>query len=189
MNRLNVGSGGRPEAGWVNLDIVQGPTVDVVADVQAPHGLPFADDTFDEMVMSHVLEHLDQPLFVMQELHRVAKPSCRFTVKVPYGSSDDAWEDPTHVRLYFLKSFSYFEQPVYHTNDYGYRGDWKSLRIILMLYKSRFEGVPQSEILNIVNRERNAVKEMVVEMECVKPIRGRLVPLITTDTRLDYALV
>lgn len=37
----------------------------------------------------------------MEELHRIAKQDAIFTCRVPYGSSDDAYEDPTHVRQFF----------------------------------------------------------------------------------------
>jgi hypothetical protein len=47
----------------------------------------------------------------MEELHRIAKPNAKVVFKVPYGSSDRAFEDPTHVRQYFLHSFDYFCQP------------------------------------------------------------------------------
>ncbi|MEQ8815222.1 MAG: methyltransferase domain-containing protein [Thalassobaculum sp.] len=189
MNKMNVGAGGRSIDGWVNLDLEQADGTNVVADLLAPQGLPFADNTFDEMLMSHVLEHLDKPLFIMEELHRVAKPGCTLIVRVPYGSSDNAWEDPTHVRLYFFRSFTYFEQPVYSKNDYKYRGDWMTTRIRLSLDKRRFEGVPDSEFSNIIHRERNNVREMEVELQCVKPIRPRLAALATKHTKLEYLMV
>ena len=36
----------------------------------------FDDDTFDEMLALHVVEHIRNPLAAMQELYRIAKPGC-----------------------------------------------------------------------------------------------------------------
>lgn len=66
---------------------------------------------------------------MMQELHRIAKPGAKANFRLPNGASDDAFEDPTHVKQYFLQSFGYFSQPYYWRSDYGYRGDWKADKI------------------------------------------------------------
>jgi hypothetical protein len=42
---------------------------------------------------------------LMQELHRIAKPNGKLVIRCPHGASDDAWEDPTHVRAFFARSF------------------------------------------------------------------------------------
>ena len=107
----------------------------------------------------------------MQELHRVAKPGARAVFRVPYGSSDDAFEDPTHVRQYFMSSFGYFSQPYYWRADYGYRGDWATDRATLLVDAARYAGKSADEIMSEVRTLRNVVKEMVVELRAVKPIR------------------
>jgi SAM-dependent methyltransferase len=68
---------------------------------------------------------------LMQELHRIAKPNGKLVIRCPHGASDDAWEDPTHVRAFFARSFGYFSQPFYWLADYGYRGDWQPAKIVL----------------------------------------------------------
>ncbi len=98
--RLNLGCGRFPISGWVNVDSVKLPEVDVVADLEAG-SLPFANDSVSEIAGSHLLERIRNSLGLMQELHRIAKPDARATFRVPYGSSDDADTDPTHVRRYF----------------------------------------------------------------------------------------
>ncbi|HHK5531698.1 TPA: hypothetical protein ACQUHH_000011 [Bacillus mobilis] len=55
----------------------------------------------DEFLASYVLEHIEMPLDAMEELHRIAKPNAKMVCHVPYGSSDDAFEDPTHCRQFF----------------------------------------------------------------------------------------
>jgi len=52
--------------------------------------------------------NISNTLRLMQELWRIAKPDAHMTIRIPHGSSDDAWEDPTHERAYFANSFGYF---------------------------------------------------------------------------------
>ena len=125
--------------GWVNLDRVELPGVNIVADIDrcAEEPLPLEDDYVDEFLLSHVIEHIRNPMPLMQELHRIAKPNALAAIRVPYGSSDDAFEDPTHVQRYFLNSFGYFSQPSYWRADYGYRGDWQPKRCVCCCRRQR----------------------------------------------------
>jgi len=160
-------------AGWINLDSMPLPGIDVTADLErcADTPLPFENDSIDEFLLSHVIEHIRAPLPLMQELWRIAKPGARLTIRTPYGHSDDAWTDPTHVRPYFIHSFGFFSQPLYWKADYGYRGDWKTNRIVLFVDPSERSLKPE-QILSKVNSLRNVVKEMVAELTAVKPIRA-----------------
>ncbi|QXE21253.1 hypothetical protein B5S50_12880 [Clostridium sp. 001] len=159
--------------GWINLDLIKLPGVDVAANLDecANVKLPFEDDYFEEFYASHLIEHIKNPLSMMQELHRIAKPNAKAIFRCPYGSSDEAFEDPTHVRQYFLNSFGYFGQPFYWRADYGYRGDWKVKRLILTVDKNKYEGVEPYKVLEEVNKFRNVVREMIVELIAIKPIR------------------
>ncbi len=93
----------------------------------------------------------------MQELHRIATPNAAVTFNVPYGSSDDAFEDPTHVRPMFMNSFLYFSQPAYWRADYGYRGDWQTEKITLFVPQETYAGKSGDEILRDVQSLRNVV--------------------------------
>ncbi len=171
--RLNVGCGRNILTDWVNMDRVSMPGVDVIADLdqcgQKP--LPLADDSFHEFLLSHVLEHIHSPLPLMQELHRIAVPGALAHIRVPYGSSDNAWEDPTHIRPFFLGSFGYYSQPYYWRADYGYRGDWQTEKIILKVHHKENKGLSPEQILERVYKERNVVQEMIGVLVAVKPIR------------------
>jgi len=171
--RLHLGCGRTILPGWVNLDLTAGPGVDVVADLDkcATAPLPFESDYFDEFLAAHLLEHLRNPLPFMQELHRIAKAGAKAVFRVPYGSSDDAAEDPTHVRLCFLNTFGYFSQPFYWRADYGYRGDWRTSIIRLKVSKKRYAGRRPPEVMDDVMNLRNVVREMLAELVAVKPIR------------------
>jgi SAM-dependent methyltransferase len=168
--RLNLGCGRSPIPGWINIDSVPLPEVDVVVDLEAG-SLPFASDGMIEFSGSHVLEHIRNSLGLMQELHRIAKPNATAVFRVPYASSDDADADPTHVRRYVWGSWGYFSQPYYWRADYGYRGDWE-VEEILLIVTNEFNGKPWTEVYQAVQTRRNVVVEMVATLRAIKPIRS-----------------
>ena len=168
--KLNLGCGRDIRAGWVNIDSVSLPGVDHVIDLDADPVLPFGDDTVDRVEGSHVIEHLHHPLPLMQELWRVAKPGAELVFRCPYGSSDDADEDPTHVRRIFLQSWDYFAQPNYWRADYGYRGDWQPTTITLRIHPL-LNGLSRDEVMAAARFQRNVVREMVATLTAVKPAR------------------
>ncbi|WP_349262622.1 class I SAM-dependent methyltransferase [Allocoleopsis sp.] len=171
--KLNLGCGKTVLPGWINLDKVPLSGVDIIANLDDCQEvkLPFDNDEIDEFFASHVIEHLHHPLAFMAEIHRIAKPNAKAVFRVPYGSSDDAFEDPTHVKPYFLNSFSYFAQPYYWFADYGYRGDWFIDKRILWVDANTHQGKNAEQIMFEVKTFRNIVKEMIVELRAIKPIR------------------
>jgi len=173
LQRLHFGCGGDVRQGWINLDSRPLPGVDVIANLDACRRkpLPFADDSIDELMGNHILEHLSDPLALMQELHRIAKPGAKLVFRVPYGSSDDADQDPTHVKRYFMRSFYYFSQLGYTHFDYDYRGDWDTVSVVLSVDAARHGGKIFDQLLEEVRSQRNVVLEMTATLSAVKPAR------------------
>ena len=133
MTSINLGCGSTTLDGRVNVDCIAGRGIDLIFDLaQIPERrLPIPENSVDRILMSHVLEHLPNPLALMEELWRIAKHGAEIMIRVPHGGNDDAWLDPTHVRAYFPRSFNYFSQPKYYNFDYGYRADWKCDLIVI----------------------------------------------------------
>ena len=100
----NLGSGARPLAGAVNLDISDRVGADVVHDLNRMPW-PFADDTFDEVHAYDVIEHLHDVVRSLEEIHRIAAmaPSCTSTV--PHFSSANTFTDVTHRHAFGWHSF------------------------------------------------------------------------------------
>lgn len=183
--RLNLGCGKFPMKGWVNVDGTRGPGVDHVMNLERIHSWPWDTDSVDEVYASHVIEHIQNPLRMMNQLHRVCKPDARATFLCPYGSSDDAWVNPTHVREMYVGSWAAFGQPFYWREDaagYGYSGDWVVEEVRLRVKAEDWKLVfrvcdrNQEEALHAMWRRvqsyRNVVSEMVATLRCQKPVRA-----------------
>jgi SAM-dependent methyltransferase len=105
---LNLGSGRNYDPEAVNLDIAPGAAnPDIIHDLNRLPW-PFPDDRFDRIKMFDVLEHLDDTLAVMEELHRVCAPGGILEIVIPHFSCSNAFTDPTHRRYFSFFSFDYF---------------------------------------------------------------------------------
>jgi SAM-dependent methyltransferase len=168
--KLNIGCGKHPLEGYTNVDQFDFPGVDIVCKL-GTEPLPLEDDSVDAIQANHVLEHLANPLPFMAELYRVARHGCIATFVTPYGASNDAWEDPTHVRPYFPGNYYYFSQLAYFNTDYGYRGDWELTTAHLTMLSNEYEGLPLDAVLKHIDDKRNQVREMTAILTAVKPAR------------------
>jgi SAM-dependent methyltransferase len=65
----------------VGLELEAGPGVDVVGDARA---LPFADESFDTVLATEVIEHVRQPNDMVSEIHRVLKPGGHAILSSPF---------------------------------------------------------------------------------------------------------
>jgi SAM-dependent methyltransferase len=99
--KLNLGCGYGKLDGWLNVDKAAACNPDQVVDLeQTPW--PFADNSADEVLLSHVLEHLgaEPEVFfaIIRELYRVCRHGAEVRIHVPHPRHDDFINDPTHVR-------------------------------------------------------------------------------------------
>jgi SAM-dependent methyltransferase len=105
---IDLGCGDHKQPGTVGIDVAALPGVDLLGDALA---LPLRDSAVDAVHASHVLEHFDDLVGVMEEIWRVCKPGARVYVTVPHASSSfQAWRDPTHRRGITLNTFTYFDK-------------------------------------------------------------------------------
>lgn len=117
--RLDIGCGGSKQPGFVGIDMLDLPGVDIVHDLEVtPWPLP--DECVLTAVASHVLEHINPHkgvfIDVMNEIWRVLKPGGQFAFVVPYAGSHGYYQDPTHCNPINETTMSYFD-PL-HENGY-----------------------------------------------------------------------
>ncbi len=79
---------------------------DIVLDATAP--LPFADGSLTQVYCFDVLEHVDDLVAVVTEIHRVLEPGGRLFVTTPHFSCANSYTDPTHRHHFGWRSFDYF---------------------------------------------------------------------------------
>ena len=105
--KLNLGGGLRPLQDHYLLDLVDLPGVDVQANLNEPlDQLP--NGSVDAIHCRHLLEHIDNLLPLLEEMHRVVRPGGVIDIRVPHFSNPYGYSDPTHVRFFGLYSFFYF---------------------------------------------------------------------------------
>ncbi len=104
--KLNLGCGSDIRAGYVNVDIVELPGVDVVHDLSVLP-LPFADGSASEIICQDVLEHMEY-IPILEDLYRVLEPGGVLKIRVPHFTSRNNFVDPTHQKYFSVETFSFF---------------------------------------------------------------------------------
>jgi predicted SAM-dependent methyltransferase len=104
---INLGCGANKKADAINID--KSPIVhpDIVLDL-ATSILPFATGEVDEIYATDILEHIFDPIPLMNECWRVLKKDGDMFIETPYAGTDDFYKDPTHVRGFVPNTFKYF---------------------------------------------------------------------------------
>ena len=111
--KLNLGCGFNKREGFHNVDKFPDCAPDAVVDLES-FPWPWADDSVDEVVMSHVLEHLgaetDVYFNIFRELYRVCCHDAELIITVPHPRHDTFIVDPTHVRPITVDGLSMFSR-------------------------------------------------------------------------------
>ena len=105
--RLDIGSGPRPRTGFYGLDRQEAPGVDIVADLNQPLAL-LPDNCVEHVFSSHALEHVQNLMPLVGEIHRIVRPGGLVEIIAPHFSNPYYYSDPTHVRFFGLYTMSYF---------------------------------------------------------------------------------
>lgn len=107
MKVLDIGCGNRKRQGAFGIDTNPQSAADLVHDLNIfPY--PLLDNEFDLIICKDILEHLDDVVKTIEEIHRVAKPDCRVEIAVPSLSSAARHIDLTHRRSFTSRSFDFF---------------------------------------------------------------------------------
>lgn len=107
--KINVGCGLKKLEGYINIDIDPRVSPDLIRDIG--RGLPFNNEVIDEIRCFHILEHVKNLIFVMNEFWRILKVGGKVIIESPHINGVHAWIDPNHCRFFNERSFDFFRIP------------------------------------------------------------------------------
>jgi SAM-dependent methyltransferase len=164
MKKLNFGCGRQIKEGWINVDIQKGKGVDKSFDFNKfPY--PFKDDSFDYILLDNVLEHLEKPVEVVKELHRICKKDAIIEIIVPYYNTYYAYVDVTH--LHFFNEDTFYN--LFEGNKYDLEKKELFKVISIKSIPQRYLRWIPKFILNILKRGfGNIIVNLIVKVRVVK---------------------
>jgi SAM-dependent methyltransferase len=116
---LDLGCGKKKRVGAIGVDHSSRHKPDIIHDLNKfPY--PFQAESIDEIYLDNVLEHLEDPVKVMEEIYRICRPGALVKVIVPYFRSKWAFIDPTHRTFYTVSSFDYYDPSRLICSRYDY---------------------------------------------------------------------
>jgi len=105
MKKLDLGCGPHSKLeGSVGLDIRPAPHVDVIHDLNV-YPYPFEDNEFDYVNMSHIIEHMKEPLRTMNEVYRICKNGATVRIITPHYTSQLSYGDFEHYNRFGYITF------------------------------------------------------------------------------------
>ena len=184
--KLNLGSGSKILKGYVNVDKFQYYNPDVVHDLEKfPY--PFEDNSIDEILLSHVLEHIGQnpDVFnnIIKELYRICKNNSIVDIRVPHPRHDDFISDPTHVRPITILGLQLYDKSMNEKWEkmkasntplaliHGVNFTIKDINFVLeKKYIKLLENkeIDQNELQEYIKKYNNVVKEMKIKWVALK---------------------
>lgn len=191
--RLNLGCGYRKIDGWVNVDKVASCNPDQIVDLENLPW-PWPDNSVDEVMLSHVLEHLGAAtaiyLGIIKELYRVCRDGAPIHIEVPHPRHDSFLSDPTHVRAIIPDGLLLFSQAqnrtwiaqgvantplgIYLNVDFAIT----SVKMMLdELWRGRFERreILSNDLDHAALSYNNVIAAIKIDMQAIKP-SGRRQP-------------
>ena len=184
--RLNLGCGDVHMDGYLNVDKEVECLPDKIQDLEV-FPWDFKDDSIDQVILSHVLEHLGQTsqiyLSVIKELFRICKAGAKIAITVPHPRHDDFLTDPTHVRPILPGQFYMYskrhnkewrEQGVANTPLADYLdvdfevGDVTWVLDNKWLQRLQSGKITSAELAEKAEHEHNIIKEVQIQLTVIK---------------------
>lgn len=138
--KLNLGCGYNHIKSYINIDINLKVNPDMCFDIL--NGLPFDDDSIDEIRAYDFLEHIPigKTIQVVEEIYRVLKPNGKFEHLTPSTDGRGAFQDPTHLSFWNINSW------IYYMND-----EYRKLYGIKAKFTGEIRDIITSNYLNIIH--------------------------------------
>lgn len=103
---LDLCGGHNSPDGYVSIDLYNADIIHNLND-----GIPYETNSVGIVRAHDALEHLENPVHTMNEIHRVLVPGGWLLVSVPSSDGRGAFQDPTHKSFWNENSFWYYTDP------------------------------------------------------------------------------
>ncbi|WP_379147357.1 hypothetical protein [Paenibacillus sp. sgz500992] len=108
--KIDIGCGSAKELGYLGIDCISYPGVDLVCDINK--GIPLPDNTAEFIMASRVLPYVNNLFAVMKEIHRISIHKAVVCILAPYAHSFAHVSNP-----FFKQKFDEYT-PRYFTNRF-----------------------------------------------------------------------
>ncbi len=104
---LDLGCGQNKRPGAIGVDQNRDTAADVIANIDCG-ALPFRGGSFDKVWVVHVIEHVENVVSTIEELHRLTRAGGVIVIETPHYTDFSSFCDPTHRWHLNTFSFRYF---------------------------------------------------------------------------------
>jgi len=111
--------------GYFTVDLYGEP--DLIHDIN--NGLPFPDNSVDEIRAIHVVEHIHDLVKLFKEMYRVCKNGAIIHIETPLWNKPESWIDITHVHHLDERTPDFLCEDNYLSKREGWRFKLKSKKI------------------------------------------------------------
>ena len=124
--------------------------------------LQLADDSLDGIHLSHVLEPVDDPWPLFEQLHKAAKPGAKLFIRERYGARADAWTEPTQRSAWTEGSFASLARCT-SVSGTSYAADWQLESVHVITARDRD--------IDASSSQPASPSEVVAVLTAIKPLR------------------
>lgn len=181
MYKLNIGAGYKRIDDFINIDSDPNCKPDHILNIETDN-LPFDDNSVEEVICHHILEHLGDGFFhFIKELYRVCSDQAVIDVRVPHPRHDIFLIDPTHKRPIYPDTLAMFSKKrnkadmeaggCESTLGIMYDVDFEVIDIDYVLnpfYHKLFQTIPNEQCDFIVQSQNNVIQEIVMKLMVIK---------------------
>lgn len=168
--RLNLGGGYHKIDGFKTVDIRKETNPDYVADFEKKKCLKaIKTNSVDEMVISHVLEHIHNYEQLMLEIYRVCKNGATIEIATPYWSHQSAVEDPTHVRYFTERSMMYLDKRTTGSDGVAISIPYNfQTMAVNLVAESDYKNLEPGDLLLKAKKFLNIIREVRFKIQVIK---------------------
>jgi predicted SAM-dependent methyltransferase len=144
---LDLGCGKDKKEGYFGIDISALKGVDMVHDLNK--GIPFQNNSIEKIFTKHFLEHVNNPLFLIEEMYRVLKKGGKTEIIVPHWSWYGSY---TFMHRRFFHSLDFYFLEPNNPSNYYTKAKFKVMSVKLNWGKER-----RNVILRCLNKFSNFI--------------------------------